>query len=989
MKDQDFPLTLSAPTVALSRRAFMHGVGGVTLSLVLSLHDANAVTLSQNAPTQHLVGAGRPALGSSAAKGDLLQIPFWADAATWNRPEYYETIQAGRRPFNKTVQSADIDGDGCDELLVRGLRGIFANRFDPNTGQWIQLPNGPAWDDAGGWNRAQYRQSMQTADIDGDGQAELLSLGNPTLYITEYHPASSSWVYFPPGPALDTNGIMEQPQYYQTMQCADIDGDGQDELLVRGPDGMHVWKIDPVAKSWKEEANVLSTMSDANFWNLPKYYETLQCADVDGDGAAELLGRAGDGLYVWKFDPVAKSWKEASLVLPTMSDVMGWYDPHFYSTIQCADIDGDGAMELLGLVPYDRSATATSGISCWKYDKIQGVWNQMGLMGPWRDLGIWGQNFPTYETIQCADIDGDGQAELLGRVGSGIEVFKYDPRAQVWNQLPDGPAWSDANNWNQVQYYSTIQTARALKPGDPGYTGDGNHTQSVLIGRASQGMQTYRYDSVAKQWVNPSLPFPTFTGDQGTAYNYLTTLLEIQNVGAAGIRGSYNIMSAPLTKWMDILYNSPPLSYEQMPRPSCSQPPPPGVTQTDWDAVTWQIYWELVWVANVQNWYGNLSVTQMNSTFLGESLTLDTVGQYLQYSTDNGWQIALSILALMGGAMAAVLGQPELEAGVAAAVIGVLSNAISTASGLLPGGGGGFQAQYNQLQSQLRDAFTAMATSLGTTQYAITGGNGGNGYVPGDYGLLKAIGQMIESTVWNWPSNTLNLVAAMQRGYAQEVFKVLFTAYQANSGYYNSWLQVEDKYTPDYYPADYPITSSLYTTGRPIRWLTYYSNSNIYAPEATLKDMFNPPQTGTVFPLGISTTDFYLAQNGWPQMSLYDKLITSRPPLPPSRPPSLSADMRVSATLTRDPATNQLVATLTVKNMGIGGATNVEIVETSLNRKRPLANLSRRRTHLVQGRSQVYTVNFPSLAQGATAILKVSGRYKGGSFGGSFRIKIP
>src|SRR5262249_26142515 len=129
-------------------------------------------------------------------------------------------------------------------------------------------------------------------------------------------------------------------------------------------------------------------------------------------------------------------------------------------------------------------------------------------------------------------------------------------------------------------------------------------------------------------------------------------------------------------------------------------------------------------------------------------------------------------------------------------------------------------------------------------------------------------------------------------------------------------------------------------------------------------------------------------QNGWPTLD-QQPFDVSRLPLPPARLPSLGPDLRVSATLTRDLATNQIVATLTVKNMGAGGATNVELVEASLNGKRHLGNLSRHRTYLTQGRSAVYTVNFPSLEQGTTAILRVAGLYKGGTFGGSLRMKVP
>src|SRR5262249_34420531 len=154
-------------------------------------------------------------------------------------------------------------------------------------------------------------------------------------------------------------------------------------------------------------------------------------------------------------------------------------------------------------------------------------------------------------------------------------------------------------------------------------------------------------------------------------------------------------------------------------------------------------------------------------------LTIYTVGPYFNYSStgNSTLTLALSILGLIAGALAAALGFPELEAGAAASIVGVISYTFSAAQLALPGQGGSFQADYSQLQQQLANGFDAALTTLGTQLSAMVGGLSGTGYVAGDYGLLSAIGQMIESTVWNWPTDTTAMTAAMQRGYAIEVWK--------------------------------------------------------------------------------------------------------------------------------------------------------------------------------------------------------------------------
>ena len=40
-------------------------------------------------------------------------------------------------------------------------------------------------------------------------------------------------------------------------------------------------------------------LTDVGGWNLPQYYQTLRLADINGDGQAELLLRGADGLHTY------------------------------------------------------------------------------------------------------------------------------------------------------------------------------------------------------------------------------------------------------------------------------------------------------------------------------------------------------------------------------------------------------------------------------------------------------------------------------------------------------------------------------------------------------------------------------------------------------------------------------------------------------------------------------------------------------------------
>lgn len=182
------------------------------------------------------VAAAVPSGGAGA-----LALPMLADGMNMDRPEYYDTLQAGSRPQHRNRLSADVNGDGQDELIVRGPGGILAYVFDADSGQWFTLPGqGPAWSDAAGWSAPRYYETIQTADIDGDGRAELLGLGPDGLEAWRYDAARQEWQRL--AAAQPLNAISDDPSHYLTLQCADIDGDGRDELVGRSSGGLHGWK---------------------------------------------------------------------------------------------------------------------------------------------------------------------------------------------------------------------------------------------------------------------------------------------------------------------------------------------------------------------------------------------------------------------------------------------------------------------------------------------------------------------------------------------------------------------------------------------------------------------------------------------------------------------------------------------------------------------------------------------------------------------------
>ena len=200
-----------------------------------------------------------------------------------------------------------------------------------------------------------------------------------------------------------------------------------------------------------------------------------------------------------------------------------------------------------------------------------------------------------------------------------------------WISTPDGPAWSDANGWNQVPYYSTIQAAYSLESGDPGYTGQNNSPQGVILARSGAGVETWR--STRPRRPGHRRPRPTSPPSRLTSFTAYNALSRDRWIAAGGVRDHYNDETNVIGTWLNDLQNGP-------------VPQPAGVSAADWQAVTTQIQSELQNVSYVQDRYGTNQQPE-NTVYPGKDMTVQTVGNYLSLSSGSSASTVLSIESLL------------------------------------------------------------------------------------------------------------------------------------------------------------------------------------------------------------------------------------------------------------------------------------------------------------------------------------------------------
>jgi hypothetical protein len=389
----------------------------------------------------------------NGACGPQFELPAWGDGAGWKDPSKYSTIQL-----------ADLTGNGKDELIARNDDGIEIWTFDTTVGQWR-----PA--------------------IGADGQPEVLTDFRSPL------PSES-------GPNWN------QPQYYSTIQTADLYGNGAREILARFPDGMRVYQYTPPAGTknikggtWSQIAE-RGPFSDKDGYANPSLYLTIHAisATRDQPGNDDQPGKlvtqtpSGPVVYDWSDASGSRAWfqEEHQPSGTFLSDPANYLDMG-WATLQ-TEISEKGTTSVL----IQRS---TAGITTQAINAKTKLWEHIALKpspSPFADVfsGCSGECFGSspsyYETLRFANIDGGFGEEMLGRLADGLHVWKLSAAGTNW--LPRATLTDLKGSAQDLDKtpgrWASIRTGDIL----------GNGRDQVLALDGNQ-LQAWSYDHKANAWT--------------------------------------------------------------------------------------------------------------------------------------------------------------------------------------------------------------------------------------------------------------------------------------------------------------------------------------------------------------------------------------------------------------------------------------------------------------------------------------------------------
>jgi hypothetical protein len=243
------------------------------------------------------------------------------------------------------------------------------------------------------------------------------------------------------------------------LTYGDLDGDLDSDVCVRRSNGVYC-ATNNGANSFTGHSLRLQAFRDADGYGTAATGGTLQLADVDGDGKADLCARnANDGIYCAKNTGSGAAFNAPSKRSNGLdfSDWVGYgLDDTYFGSIRFADVNHDNKIDVCGRNS-DGIECATNGGT----GMFAGVFQRENV--EFSDALLWFDS-PSGTTMQYGDIDGDGYQDVCGRGGDGIicmlgtgsvTVNAGFERAHIWSNTGD---FSDDQGWNaNAAYYGSIR----------------------------------------------------------------------------------------------------------------------------------------------------------------------------------------------------------------------------------------------------------------------------------------------------------------------------------------------------------------------------------------------------------------------------------------------------------------------------------------------------------------------------------------------------
>ena len=313
------------------------------------------------------------------------RVDWWentaGDGSAWTAHEVNSAFNQA-----SAVYAVDMDADGDIDVLgaAESARVVW---WENTAG------NGLAWTehalDTWFWGAS----SVYPADIDGDGDLDAAGAGYGADDVAWWENTAGD------GSAWTKHALQEDLDGARTVVVADVDGDGDEDIAAAA------YFADQVLW-WENTAGDGSAWSEQTVDASVDGAYSVRAGDADGDGDLDLFGAAKDaGEIIW--------WENAAgdgSIWTRHRIGASFADAH---SIHVTDMDADGDIDLVG------AAWSPDDVAWWENVAGDGsVWTQHIVDG----------DFDGATSVYAFDVDGDGDADVLGAAYWGEEMAWWENR---------------------------------------------------------------------------------------------------------------------------------------------------------------------------------------------------------------------------------------------------------------------------------------------------------------------------------------------------------------------------------------------------------------------------------------------------------------------------------------------------------------------------------------------------------------------------------
>ena len=306
-----------------------------------------------------------------------------------------------------SVYTADVDGDGDTDVL--------SACSSDDTIRWYENDGSESFT-AHTISTAGSAKAVYAADVDGDGDMDVLSASFSDDKIAWYENNGAV------DPTFTAHTISTSADGAYSVYAVDVDGDGDIDVLSASAYGDEI--------VWYENDGQADLTFTAHTITTSAYgASSVYAVDVDGDGDMDVLSASFD-------DDTIRWYENDGQANPT-------FTAHTISTsadgarsVYAADVDGDGDMDVL-------SASYNDGRIRW--------YKNDGAADPtFTEAHLITDQANGAHSVYAADVDGDGDMDVLSASMTDDTIRWYENDGQTNPSFTAHTITTSANNAKSV-----------------------------------------------------------------------------------------------------------------------------------------------------------------------------------------------------------------------------------------------------------------------------------------------------------------------------------------------------------------------------------------------------------------------------------------------------------------------------------------------------------------------------------------------------------